>query len=112
MILVQRKNCLQPGIAKAFGVPIQRNPKLVDIINNWTARTSKGNKEKPAESRYEPSACQKHLFRLQSIHFLTLFRYKLAEIPSIAELNFATAERVALARLKGIEVRIWYALLA
>jgi len=69
------------GIAKAFGVPIQRNPKLVDIINNWTAKTSKGNKEKPAESRY-----------------------KLAEIPSIAELNFATAERVALARLKGIEV--------
>ena len=99
------ENCLQPGISKAFGVPIQRNPKLVDIINNWTARTSKGNKEKPAESRYK-SAFPKCPFRLQSINLLTLFRYKLAEIPSIAELNFATAERVALARLKGIEVRI------
>ena len=97
---------MQTGIAKAFGVPIQRNPKLVDIINNWTARTSKGHKEKPAESRYEPSACSEYHFRLQSINFLLLFRYKLAEIPSIAELNFATAERVAAARLKGIEVRI------
>ena len=105
---------MQPGIAKAFGVPIQRNPKLVDIINNWTAKTSNGNKEKPVESRYEPSACLKTSFSIaiHTIAILTLFRYKLAEIPSIAELNFATAERVALARLKGIEVRIWYAHLA
>ena len=42
--------------------------------------------------------------RKQVIFVYQRFRYKLAEIPINAKLNFATQERVTAAKLKGIEV--------
>jgi len=69
------------GVAEAFDVAVERNPKLVEIIDAWTEKTTKGSKDKPSEGRY-----------------------KLADIPATALLNFATQERVKAAKLKGIEV--------
>ena len=67
-------------MAKAFGVSVERNRRLVQIIDEWSIKTAKTSTQKPSESRY-----------------------KLAEIPSNAKLNFATHERAAAAKLKGIE---------
>jgi len=66
------------GIAIAFQDKVQRNPQLVEIIDAWTKKFPG---EKPAQSRY-----------------------KLAEIPSLGRLNFASPQRVEAAKLKGIEV--------
>ena len=75
------------GIAAAFQDSVQRHPKLVQIIDAWTAAASP---EKSGGS--------------QTVLKQSEARYKLAEIPSVGRLNFASQERVAAAKLKGIEV--------
>ena len=65
------------GIALAFEDQIHRHPGLVQIIDAWT--------------KLNPGAYAQS-------------RYKLAEVPSSAQLNFASPEKVAEAKRQGLQV--------